>query len=189
MRDERIGLEGLKDAYLVCPEIMAWGIAKLSKDGQHCGNVPRPIWVVRMAGDTDKSVFSKGAGCPRLLTRVCEPSMGRFVMDVHRIAQGEQQIHIEKVRGHGASSRRRLTKSSVTTPASSWIGNTGRPCLAETGTCLVSACRARSDNTRPSVLRRCRAISLAASSTSSSRSTVVRTVSSHLTSDAHAPDV
>ncbi len=50
-------------------------------------------------------------------------------MCVHWIDQREKQIHIEKVRCHGVSSRRRLTNSSVTTPAD-WTGKTGKLCLA-----------------------------------------------------------
>jgi len=98
------------------------------------------------------------------------------MMDMHWIGQSKKQIDIQKIGCHGVSSRRRLTSSGVTTPASGWTGKSGRPCFLDTGARRVNACRARSDSTWPTVLPRCLAISLAARRTSSSRSTVVRMV-------------
>jgi len=77
-----------------------------------------------------------------------------------------------------SQSRRRLTNSRVTTPALDWTGNSGRPSLVDTGVCLVKDCLTRSESTRPTVVPRFMASSLAADKTSSSRSIVVRMVSS-----------
>ncbi len=147
---------------------------KLAQDRKNSRYISRAVGVSRVAGSTDKTVFGKRTRCPSLLTLFSEPLMGRFIMDMHRISQGNKQFDIEKIGHQGNSSRSWLTNSKVTIPASGWIGNIGRPCFLDTVYFRVNDFRARSDRTWPTVVPRCRAISLAARRTSSSISRVVR---------------
>jgi hypothetical protein len=158
--------------------VVARCLTKLVKDGRNSLDIPWLVWIVRVAGDADKAIFRQRASCPRPLAFLREPAMGRFMMDMHRIAQGKKQIDIQKISGHGVSFRRWLTSSRVTTPAFGWTGNRGNPCFLDTGVRRVNACRAKSETTWPTVLPRCLAISLAARRMSSSRSRVVRIASS-----------
>jgi hypothetical protein len=76
MRDDRIGFEDLKEADILRPKVMARGLTKLAKDGNYSGDIPWPVWVVRMAGNADKSIFRQRTGCPGLVTLFREPAMG-----------------------------------------------------------------------------------------------------------------
>ncbi len=75
MRDDCIGFEDLKDTDVLRPEMMARGLTKLTKDVNYSDYIPRPVWVVRMAGNADKSIFGERTGCPGLLTLFREPTM------------------------------------------------------------------------------------------------------------------
>jgi hypothetical protein len=76
MGDDRIGFEDLKDTDILSPKVMARGLTKLAKDGKYSGDVPWPVWVVRMAGNADKSIFGQRTSCPGLGTLFREPAMG-----------------------------------------------------------------------------------------------------------------
>lgn len=116
-------------------------LTKPAQDVKNSRHISRPVWIIRMAGDGDESIFGDRTGCPGFLTLFHEPSMRGWMMDVHRVRQRQEQIDIQKIDGHGASSRRRLTRSRVTTPASGRTGNSGSPCLVHTGARRVNACR------------------------------------------------
>jgi len=176
MGDDRLGCEDLQNADIISPEVMARGLTKPAEDVKNNRRFPWPVGIVRVAGNADKAIFGKRTGGLGLLPLLHEPAMRHLMMNMHGISQSQKQIDIQKVGGHDDSSRRRLTRSRVTTPASGWTGNCGRPCLLATGVRWVKAWRARSESTRPSVKPCCLAISLAARRTSSSRSTVVRIV-------------
>ena len=76
MCDDRIGFEDLKDTDILRPKVMAWGLTKLAKDGKYGGDIPWPVWEVRVAGNADKSIFGQRTGCPGLVTLFREPAMG-----------------------------------------------------------------------------------------------------------------
>ena len=76
MRDDHIRFEDLKDTDVLRPEVMARRLTKPAKDGKYSGDIPWPVWVVRVAGNADKSIFGERAGCPGLLTLFREPAMG-----------------------------------------------------------------------------------------------------------------
>ena len=76
MCDDRIGFEDLKDTDVLRPEAMARGLTKLAKDGKYSRHIPWPVWVVRVAGNADKSIFGERTGCPGLLALFREPAMG-----------------------------------------------------------------------------------------------------------------
>jgi hypothetical protein len=76
MCNDRIGLDDLKDADIFSPEVMAWRLTQLAKDGKHGGDVPGPIWVVRVAGNAGESILGDRTACPGLLTIFGEPAMG-----------------------------------------------------------------------------------------------------------------
>lgn len=75
MGDKRLGLEDLKDTDVLRPEVMAWGLTKLTKNIKYSGYIPWPVWVVRVAGNADKSIFGERTGRPGLLTLFREPTM------------------------------------------------------------------------------------------------------------------
>jgi hypothetical protein len=76
MCNERIGFDDLKDTDVLRPEVMAWGFTKPAKDSKHSRNVPRPIRVVRVAGNANKSIFGERTRCPTMLALFREPAMG-----------------------------------------------------------------------------------------------------------------
>ncbi len=76
MCDDRFGLEDLKDTDIFRPEVMAWGPAQLPKNGQHSRDISWPVWVVRVAGNADKSIFGDRTGCPSILALFRKPAMG-----------------------------------------------------------------------------------------------------------------
>ena len=76
MGDDCIGFEDLKDTDILSPKVMAWGLTKLAKDGKYGGDIPWPVWEVRVAGNADKSIFGQRTGCPGLVTLFREPAMG-----------------------------------------------------------------------------------------------------------------
>jgi hypothetical protein len=75
MCDDCIGFEDLKDTDVLRPEVMAWGLTKLTKNIKYSGYIPWPVWVVRVAGNADKSIFGERTGRPGLLTLFREPTM------------------------------------------------------------------------------------------------------------------
>ena len=74
--DDRVGFEDLKDTDIHSPKVMTFGLRKLVKDGKHSRHIPWPVWVVRVAGNADKSIFGQRTGCPGLVTLFREPAMG-----------------------------------------------------------------------------------------------------------------
>jgi len=76
MCDDRIGLEDVQDTDILSPDVMAWGLAQLAKDGKYGCDISWTIWVVRVAGNADKSIFGDRTGGPGLLTLFREPAMG-----------------------------------------------------------------------------------------------------------------
>ena len=176
MGNDGVRFENLKQTDIFCPEAVAWRLTKQTQDSQYSRNIPWSVRVARMAGDAYETIFGNRTGRPDPSVLFSKPAMGGFMMDVHRISQGKKQIDVQKIGRQGVSSRRRLTSSGVTKPALGWTGNSGRPSFVVTGACRVMDCRARSESTRPTVVPRCLASSLAAKRTSSSRSIVVRIV-------------
>jgi hypothetical protein len=76
MGDDRIRFEHWKDTDILSPKVMAWGLTKLAKNGKYSRDIPWPVWVVRVAGNADKSIFGQRTGCPGLVTLFREPAMG-----------------------------------------------------------------------------------------------------------------
>jgi hypothetical protein len=62
-----------------------------------------------------------------------------LTIDVHRVAQSQQEIDVQQVGCHGASSRNWLTNSNVTTSASGCTGNNGTPLRTAPAACRVNA--------------------------------------------------
>jgi hypothetical protein len=96
--------------------------------------------------------------------------MGRLVMYMQRIKQGQQGIHIEQEALHGVSFRSSLTISGVTARAPWATGNKGIP-LRSTGawTAGSTANRSKPEITTPKGFRSLAASRFAVSKTSSSR--------------------
>ena len=90
MCEDRTGFQDFEDADIFCPKLVALRLAKLAKHSKHSEDISGPIGVVRMAGDADKAVFREGTGGPGLVALICEPAMGRFMMDVQWISQRKQ---------------------------------------------------------------------------------------------------
>ena len=198
MGNDDVGFEDLEETDILCPKAVAWRPTKLTQDGQYCGNVSGSVRVPRVAGDAYETILGNCTGRPGPFSLFRKPAMSRFMMDVHRIGQGKKQIDVEKVGRHGISSRRRLTcfKSGLRRP---WAGPgraAGRP-LSIQEPVVSRPAEPSSESTRPRVMPRFTANSLAAKRTSSSRSTVVRMVSSqwlrvesiHLMLDATASQI
>lgn len=74
--DDSIGFEDLNDTDVVRPKAMAWRLTNLAKDGKHSRHVSRPVRVVRVAGNPDKSIFGNRTGYPGFLALFRKPAMG-----------------------------------------------------------------------------------------------------------------
>jgi hypothetical protein len=144
---------------------------------QYYRRIARTIGIAGVACYPDKSVFCDWASCPSGLPRFRKPTMGGFVMKMHRIAQSQQNVDIQQIYHHGASSRSWFTISRETGLASGCIGNRGMPLRSVAGFRSVRAWRAKSDNTLPTETPCCWANFSTADKISSSNSSVVRIAS------------
>src|SRR5262249_10886767 len=167
-----------QDADGAWPEDVVRPITKLAKARGDVDQA-RATAGVRWAGeDAHHGVLGQRAGRPTALGVGPEPGVGGVVVNVSGIEKRDQQVHVEESdqRPAYSSSRSRFTTSEVTSSSPSRGGNSGTPfrirCFRSLGS---SALRARSDRTRPAVVRRRTAISFAAWRTSPSMSRVVRT--------------
>jgi hypothetical protein len=129
------------------------------------------VAVTRIAGDTNKAQFGDGAGGKGLLP-VGEPVSGACMLGVLEIKQRNQGIDVQE-RGH-VSSRNAFTDSKVALPAPGCIGMKGNPVPSAGGVCVFSTSRSSSLTSCPAVFRWNVATRFTASSTSSSKSSVVR---------------
>jgi hypothetical protein len=101
--------------------------------------------------------------------------MDAVMMDVSRVYERDQHIHIEQKSHPASSSLKRLTISSVTGAASARRGSSGTPLRVSTGAGLGSrACRANFEIAAPRLMFWPAAKPRAAAKTSSSMATVVR---------------
>ena len=91
-RDDHFGFQDLKDTDVLRPEVMVWGFTKPTKDSKHSRHVPRPVRVVRVAGNANKSIFGEWTRCPTMLALFREPAMGQLMMDRHWITQSKKQV-------------------------------------------------------------------------------------------------
>ena len=79
-----------------------------------------------MADDADEAIFREWAGAPAVTGVWAEPVVGRLVVEVLAIDQGDQNIDVQQD-AQGSSSRRAFTISRVTGPPSERRGSKGTP--------------------------------------------------------------
>ena len=96
MGNEDVGFEDLAETDILRPKAVARHPAELTQDGHYGGNVSGPVRVSRVTGDAYETVFGNCTSRPGLVSLFRKPAMGRFMMDVHRIGKGKQQIDVEK---------------------------------------------------------------------------------------------
>src|SRR5688572_7915932 len=131
--------------------------------------------ISRVTQYADAAIYGNRTCGPAILSIPAEPAVRVLVVDVSRIEEGHQDIHVEKCDTH-ASSRKPFTiwRSGFGAPA---LGTKSRtPLRSFTGATVARDCRASCEMTSPSVTPLCRANCLAVATKSSSSSTVVRIV-------------
>src|SRR5579864_2383295 len=131
--------------------------------------------VGRMRQHAEEPVLSQRAGRPADAALLCKPAVGRLVVYVLGVEEGDEDVDIEERHAAHGSSRRRLTRAMVGfgLPAGR-RGRRGTPLRTSAGSAGSRAVRARSESTLPAVEPRLEAISLIAARMSSSMSNVVR---------------
>src|SRR5262249_26050700 len=135
------------------------------------------VRVVGMRHDPHASVLRDRTGCPAGAGSGSEPAEGLHVHRMILVEERDEDVHVEQRAHQKASSSRNLSICSlVTIPPR--LGNGRNPCTAldprAAGVGAVNALRVSSEMTAPAVFFSRRASSLAARSTSSSMSSVVR---------------
>jgi len=167
----------IEKSEVVRPEFVA---GKASQAGNHFGHRRRSSWrvrVPRMSDNPEHAVLGQRTGGPCLSAQCREPFMGPVVLNVRRINQGDQDIHIEQKPNQGNSSRSRCTSSEVTGGVPGRTGSRGTPLRVRLpDSAGRNACLASEEITAPTLFRSAAANSLAAASTSSSITRVVRIV-------------
>ncbi len=145
------------------------------KQFRDCRRCPWRVWVSRMSHNPQNPIFGQWACSPRSMALSAEPVVGPIVLDVGRIDERDQYIHVEEEPGHGSSSWSWRTSSEVTLDAPGRTESRGTPLrvppLEGAGR---SAVLASEEITSPTVFRSEAAISFAAERTSSSIARVVR---------------
>jgi len=133
--------------------------------------------------DPDQPVLRERTGGPSAPPVGLQPAMRRLMMEVLGIEERHRDVDIEQRDLAHVSSRKRFTRSMVGCRLPGGRrGMRGTPLRTARADRRWSPLRARSESTLPIVDRRLAASSLAACSTSSSMSTVVRmTVESRIT--------
>ncbi len=156
---------------------MSRQLAKRSQQLGHSRGRTWRIWISRMSNNTQNAVLGQRAGCPGFVPFRGKPGMGAVMQQVGGIDQSNQDVHIQEEPGQGSSSRSRRTSSEVTRGAPLRTLSRGTPfrvrALVSAGD---SARLAREEITSPTDFCSVAAISFAALSTSSSITSVVRTV-------------
>ncbi len=121
-----LDMRGIRQADVVGPEGVAGQAPQLGNNGADSGGGARRARIFRIADDADDAVLRQRAGRLGVAALVLEPTMGGIMRDMRRVYQGDEDIDVEQER-HGASSRRALTVSSVTTLRLLRRGRSGMP--------------------------------------------------------------
>jgi hypothetical protein len=145
--DNRVWWEQVSHADIRPPESVIVKRTELPEKVRDSGRIAGPVWVRWVAGNSNVRVLRNRTGCPGKSARFGKPLMRRFMMDMHRVTKGEENVHIQQVRCHGVSSRSPLTSSRVTISPSGRFGNRGIPLRVSLSIWRVSACRANSEST------------------------------------------
>jgi hypothetical protein len=94
------------------PEAMPSDGAEIAQDGQDDWYVPGSIWVGGVARHPHETIFRERTGRSGGLPGLAKPAMGCVVVEVHRIRQGQQEVHVQQIgSAHGVSSRNCLDQS------------------------------------------------------------------------------
>ena len=136
----------------------------------------------RLRRDPDESVFGERTGGPATLAVIGKPIVRGFVMNVRALEERDEDVHIQQDRRPQQSSSRSLLTISIVIGGEPGAlgGSKGTPFRIVTfGLAGDRAFLTRSETTLPIDVPWVAAISLAACSTSSSMSSVVRTRQHH----------
>ena len=162
----------------VGPEMVGWMAGGF---GQTCSHVRcwRPIGIRGLRKNANAAVLGQRARSPSVFQMIGKPMCRQSMMYVPSVQQGDEYINI-KQRDHQtpSDSRRALTWSLLTKAPCAGSGRNPATVGKESAVVALAviAWRARREITCPALKCSRRAISLAASSTSSSISRVVRMV-------------
>jgi hypothetical protein len=165
----------VEQGYIVGPESVAGQFPERRQHRGHDRGRTGTIRISRMAHNAQNSIFRQRAARPRLMALCRKPVVRAIVQHMSGIDQGDQNVYVEKKSGHGSSSRSCCTSSEVTRLVPLRSLSSGTPfrllALLSSGD---SARRANEEITSPTDFFSTTAISLAALSTSSSITSVVR---------------
>jgi len=166
----------IKQTDLVWPEFMAREGNKAHYGLDDYGGCGLRVEVSRISDDPQDTVFSQRACGPDLLANGLQPAVRRVVLDVRRIDQRNENIHVEQKPAHNSSSSSCFTSSEVTRGAPGRTGSSRIPLrLFWPEPAGLKAVRASAEMTSPTVFDCEDAISLAAANMSSSMAKVVLT--------------
>lgn len=163
----------IEQRYRVWPEMMIRGSERpLHASGYFCGSCVQ----ARIAGtaqDANRAVDRDRAGRPSVFAIQTEPAVSVIVVDVGRIEQRDQYVHIEEGNTH-SSSRSRFTNSMSALGAPGFGVRSKIPLRTFAGAVAARDKRAKLEMKWPRDTPCWRANGLAAARRSSSRSSVVR---------------
>ena len=101
----RMDVAAIEQADGVRPELVSW---MSKKDFHQFGNggwCSGRIWIAGMSNDSQHSVFGKGAGSPSLCTGAFKPFMCLVMLNMQRIDEGNEYVHVQQETCHCKSSR------------------------------------------------------------------------------------
>jgi hypothetical protein len=96
-----IDADGIEKADPIGPELVLGMADQFGHHGRHHRRRPRTVGVARLAQDPQHGVLGERAGGPAVGLSGGEPAMGRLVLPMAPIQQGDQHVHIEQGNTHG----------------------------------------------------------------------------------------
>ena len=138
---------GMQEGDVIRPKVVSRMGAQATQHRKPSARLARCIWVTGTADDAQQTVLRDGTGGPASMPDARKPCMRRFMLDVCRIHQSDQHVHVQQtVACHGDPSRSRFTNFSVTGRLSSPAGRSGGPFRIEPApVCGRSDARARAE--------------------------------------------
>lgn len=177
MHEIRIDQGAIQKADFVRPEAMIGRICAVSEHGKGLARTDRP-WIGALRNDPDEAILSYGARCPNRIRLRHQPRFGPSVVNMSRVEEREEHVHVKEGDQRNSSSRSRSISSEVTITPRAGKGLNPRNSSSELSSDVLldaaSPFRANSDKTWPALLCSCLPSAFAAMSTSSAMSRVVR---------------
>ncbi len=172
----RTDVSFIKQADIVRPKRMTRKRPQSPHHLRHRSRSSRRVWIPWMADNPHHPILGQWTSGPRIRACGREPVMRTIMLNVGRINQRNQRIHIQKKPTHGSLSSSCRTSSELTLEASGRTAKRGTPLRKPApGSTGRKAFRTSEDTTSPILFFCIAANSFAAASTSSSKARVVCT--------------